>query len=550
MDDEMEEMEDPMGFLNTGTYEGDIDMMSQPYDESGYQHADEDMGVDRMVGKGPERPEPPASATGRGGSIIPGQPLRRALLDSMQTAAAGASSSAVRGRGRTKKAARGGRGSGRVRKAATPSSPPPSADSPDHRTAPSDVDPSRTPVHEPPIADPSPHQTRVADPSPHQTRVTDPSCHVSPVPESSSQKTPVPESLSHETPEASGPTNGSEDTFSDDSYSDDELVEKGKKTFYRFQRLTYAEITESVKKMLDEPVADCSKTGLSSFYASNKPPPGDDPFWKKKTQDKPAKTPRIKTKANKKPAKKKTAESTDLNIDDDDDNHDSEGDAEASRVGDAESPGEAQQEGQVEQTGYDNPATNPEKTPEQFESNADDILDDPPPQDHDFVDHMEIDPIGHADKPPSPDKNTDKPPSPVKTVDDKADDVVVIGFGYTSPDNPIALSKHSAKEEISAADLSKKESQIANLQENVKSQQAETSKAKNELTNALAVVEKLKEDFKNERASLDTEKVSLLKRAEDAEAALAPVTEELTGLKRQINAMTSAVFGKEPLHKL
>ena len=37
-----------------------------------------------MVGKGPERPEPPASATGRGGSIIPAQPLWRALLDSMQ----------------------------------------------------------------------------------------------------------------------------------------------------------------------------------------------------------------------------------------------------------------------------------------------------------------------------------------------------------------------------------------------------------------------------------------------------------------------------------
>ena len=38
--------------------------------------------------------------------------------------------------------------------------------------------------------------------------------------------------------------------------------------------------------------------------------------------------------------------------------------------------------------------------------------------------------------------------------------------------------------------------------------------------------------------------------AEDAEAALNPVTEELTGLKRQINAMTSTVFGKEPLPKL
>ena len=100
------------------------------------------------------------------------------------------------------------------------------------------------------------------------------------------------------------------------------------------------------------------------------------------------------------------------------------------------------------------------------------------------------------------------------------------------------------------ADLSKKESQIADLQENIKSEQAETSKAKEELTNALTTMEKLKENFKSERAGWDTEKATLLKRAEDAKAALNPVTEELTGLKRQINAMTSAVFGKEPLHKL
>ena len=43
MDDEMEDTEDPMGFLNKVAYDGDIDMMSQPYDESGYQHANEDM---------------------------------------------------------------------------------------------------------------------------------------------------------------------------------------------------------------------------------------------------------------------------------------------------------------------------------------------------------------------------------------------------------------------------------------------------------------------------------------------------------------------------
>ena len=43
-----------------------------------------------------------------------------------------------------------------------------------------------------------------------------------------------------------------------------------------------------------------------------------------KPQDKPAKTPRPKTKVTKKPAKKKTAESSELNIDDDLDNPESE----------------------------------------------------------------------------------------------------------------------------------------------------------------------------------------------------------------------------------
>ena len=63
-------------------------------------------------------------------------------------------------------------------------------------------------------------------------------------------------------------------------------------------------------------------------------------------------------------------------------------------------------------------------------------------------------------------------------------------------------------------------------------------------------MEKLKENFKKERADWDIEKSALLKRAEDTEAALKPVVEELTGLKRQINAMTTAVFGKYPYYKL
>ena len=95
--------------------------------------------------------------------------------------------------------------------------------------------------------------------------------------------------------------------------------------------------------------------------------------------------------------------------------------------------------------------------------------------------------------------------------------------------------------------MNKKDAQTADLQENVKSQQAEDSKAKEELTNALAAMGKLKETFNKERADWETEKAGLTKKAEDAEAALKPVVEELAGLKRQINAMTSVVFGKYPL---
>ena len=93
------------------------------------------------------------------------------------------------------------------------------------------------------------------------------------------------------------------------------------------------------------------------------------------------------------------------------------------------------------------------------------------------------------------------------------------------------------------SELISKESQIADLRENIKSQQAETSKAKDEVTSALAAMEKLKESFKAKEAGWETEKSALLKRAEDAEAALKPVTEELSGLKQQINIMTSAIFG-------
>ena len=51
------------------------------------------------------------------------------------------------------------------------------------------------------------------------------------------------------------------------------------------------------------------------------------------------------------------------------------------------------------------------------------------------------------------------------------------------------------------AELKTKETQIADLQENLKSQQTETSKEKEELINTLSAMEQLKEGSKKERAA-------------------------------------------------
>ena len=89
-----------------------------------------------------------------------------------------------------------------------------------------------------------------------------------------------------------------------------------------------------------------------------------------------------------------------------------------------------------------------------------------------------------------------------------------------------------------------KEDRITDLQEILKTQQAETDKAREELTSALSMTEQLKEGFEKERTDWATEKADLIKRAENAEAALKPVVDELTAVKRQVHSMTAAIFGK------
>ena len=94
------------------------------------------------------------------------------------------------------------------------------------------------------------------------------------------------------------------------------------------------------------------------------------------------------------------------------------------------------------------------------------------------------------------------------------------------------------------AEVRIKEDRITDLQEILKTQQAEIDKAREEITSALSITEQLKEGFKKERTDWATEKAALIKRAENAEAALKPVVDELTVVKRQVHSMTVAIFGK------
>ena len=65
---------------------------------------------------------------------------------------------------------------------------------------------------------------------------------------------------------------------------------------------------------------------------------------------------------------------------------------------------------------------------------------------------------------------------------------------------------------------------------------------------SLKTAKDLKKYFEEERTTFEVQKKDMEKRVQDAEGALNPVTEELTGLKKQIELMTSAIFGKYNLN--
>ena len=81
---------------------------------------------------------------------------------------------------------------------------------------------------------------------------------------------------------------------------------------------------------------------------------------------------------------------------------------------------------------------------------SDNIVDDLPPQDHNVDINLMNDNSSEAN-PPSPTKTS----SPIKPVEEKDADVIITGHGFTTPGRPTTLSRHDAKEELSAEDKGK-----------------------------------------------------------------------------------------------
>ena len=88
------------------------------------------------------------------------------------------------------------------------------------------------------------------------------------------------------------------------------------------------------------------------------------------------------------------------------------------------------------------------------------------------------------------------------------------------------------------------EAEISDLKTRLKTQEKETQKANAKFEFSVFAQEKLKKKFETERKAWADEKTALLSRAEQAEAALTERTAELSGLKRHVSQMVSAIFGK------
>ena len=90
------------------------------------------------------------------------------------------------------------------------------------------------------------------------------------------------------------------------------------------------------------------------------------------------------------------------------------------------------------------------------------------------------------------------------------------------------------------------QSELSELKNRLELQETETRRANSKFEFSVSETEKLKAGFETGKNSLAEEKIALTQRAEKAEAALEEVTTELSGLKRHVSQMVSAIFGKSP----
>ena len=90
------------------------------------------------------------------------------------------------------------------------------------------------------------------------------------------------------------------------------------------------------------------------------------------------------------------------------------------------------------------------------------------------------------------------------------------------------------------------QSELSELKNRLEAQETETQKANSKFQFNVAEQEKLKSEFGIEKKVWAEEKIALTQRAETAETALEEVTTELSGLKRHVSQMVSAIFGKSP----
>lgn len=177
----------------------------------------------------------------------------------------------------------------------------------------------------------------------------------------------------------------------------------------------------------------------------------------------------------------------------------------------------------------------------------------------------------------------------MKTADTHDDDMVITNTSYQEPGRPTVLAKHSAKEEhlqrgkvkfdvanysqlsigevysgyLSQVNSSRDmevemvkqmhlkfedttaqlESQLGDLKSRLEVQEAETRKANSKFEFSVSESEKQKASLDVEKKAWDEEKIALTRRAGKVDAALEEATTELSGLKRRVSQMVSAIFG-------